>query len=120
MESKEYKTFNPLIDNPIDRLDDTLNALDFLGGVLDATATVEINEMLISSEQRGLAHILKSLRREINDVTQFLDDQGVDRLVKCHPRREREDEGLEVLSMVAGLATRKAGGNAEGGEASQA
>jgi len=58
-------------------------------------------------------------RRERNDVAQFLDDQGVDRLVKCHPRRERKDEGLAVLSMVTGLAARKDGGSAEGSEASQ-
>ena len=62
MESNEYRTSNPLTANPIDCLDETVDSLEFLAGALEQTATEDIDLMLVASRQRGLAHILDTLR----------------------------------------------------------
>ena len=61
MKSNGYRTFSPLTVNPVDRLDETVDSLEFLAGALEQTATEDIDLMLVASRQRGLAHILDAL-----------------------------------------------------------
>lgn len=107
MDSNKYRTFNPVIDNPVDRLEEAVESLEFLAGTLEQTATEDIDMMLVASRQRGLAHILGAIRREIEDVTRFMDDNGVDKLVRCSPRREHKDAGKEAVSLLLGMIGRQ-------------
>ena len=107
MKSNEYRTFNPSTVNPVDRLDEVTESLEFLAGALEQTATEDIDLMLVASRQRGLAHILDALRREVGDVTRFLDDKGVDTLAKCSPRRVHKDAGREAVSLLMGMVNRQ-------------
>ncbi len=114
--TRSYRTFNPSIDNPIERLDDSLRSLDFLAMAVDKTASDFLDEKMDLPEQRGLANLLRMVRREINDVTQYLDDQGVESLLECQPRQERHGEDAAVLGMVADMFKSKNTGEAAEGE----